>query len=75
VDGYTFVTYNNALLERRADGRRHVYLPQFGLPALDAAGRAAWTALGAVVHPIDVSRIYPHHGAVRCLVNVLSRDK
>ena len=73
-DGVTYVTYNNAVLERRADGHLHAYVPQFGLPALDAAGRGAYERQGVVVHPIDVSRIYRHNGTVRCLVNVLRRS-
>ena len=73
IDGLTYVTYNNAVLERRADGRLHAYVPQFGLAALDAAGRAAYEAQGAIVHPINVAKIYRHNGTVRCLVNVLSR--
>ena len=72
-DGVTYVTYNNAIVERRADGRLHAYVPQFGLAALDAAGRAAFTSQGVVVYPIDVRRIYRHNGTVRCLVNVLAR--
>ncbi len=73
ADGVTYVTYNNAVLERRADGRLHAYVPQFGLKALDAAGRAAYQDQGVIVHPIDVRRIYRHNGTVRCLVNVLRR--
>jgi hypothetical protein len=72
-DGVTYVTYNNAVLERRSDGRLHAYVPQFGLEALDAAGRAAYEGQGVVVHGIDVRRIYRHNGTVRCLVNVLRR--
>ncbi len=73
ADGVTYVTYNNAVLEQRADGHLHAYVPQFGLEALDAAGRAAYEAQGVIVHGIDVRRIYPHNGTVRCLVNVLQR--
>lgn len=72
-DGVTYVTYNNAVLERRRDGRLHAYVPQFGIPVLDAAGRAAFARQGVVVHPIDVRRVYRHNGTVRCLVNVLQR--
>jgi N-dimethylarginine dimethylaminohydrolase len=49
-------------------------LPQYGVEALDAAGRAAWERLGFVVHPIDASRLYRNGGAVRCLVAVLDRS-
>ena len=72
-DRVTYVTYNNVLLERRPDGQLHAYVPQFGLPRLDAAGRRAFTNEGVVVHPIDVTRIYAQNGTVRCLVNVLDR--
>ncbi len=72
-DRLTYVTYNNVIMERRVDGKLHAYVPQFGLSALDAAGRRAFTDQGVVVHPIDVSRIYRHNGTVRCLVNVLDR--
>jgi hypothetical protein len=71
-DGLTYVSYDNALLERRG-GALHVYLPQFGFPELDARGRAVYEELGAVVHPIDVTGIWPYNGTVRCLVNVLRR--
>lgn len=73
VDGLTYISYNNVLLERRHDGRLHVYLPQAGIAPLDAAGRAVWEEVGAVVHPIDTRSVYPWNGTVRCLVNVLSR--
>jgi len=72
-DGLTYLTYNNVLLERRADGRLHAYVPQFGIEGLDRAGRAAFEGQGVVVHPVDVRRIYTQNGTVRCLVNVLRR--
>lgn len=71
--GLTYVTYNNSVLERREDGRLHAYVPQFGIAPLDAAGRRAYEAAGAVVHPIDVRKIYSANGTVRCLLNVLRR--
>ena len=73
ADGVTYVTFNNAVLERRDDGRLHAYVPQFGLPALDRAGRAAYAASGVVVHPVDVRSVYRHGGTVRCLLNVVRR--
>lgn len=72
-DGLTYLTYNNVLLERRADGKLHAYVPRFGLERLDRAGRAAFEGQGVVVHPVDVRRIYTQNGTVRCLVNVLRR--
>jgi hypothetical protein len=72
-NGISYVTYTNVLLERRADGRTHAYVPQFGLRVLDAAGRAAYERAGIIVHGVDVRRVYPHGGTLHCLVNVLDR--
>jgi hypothetical protein len=71
--GGSYVTYTNALFDRRADGTRVVYLPTYALPTLDAAGRAFYEARGYEVHPIDVSAIYHLNGSLGCLVNVLAR--
>jgi hypothetical protein len=73
VGGGSFVTYTNAVFDRRGDGKRVVYLPTYALPALDAAGRAFYEAQGFVVIPIDVSSIYQLNGSLGCLVNVLAR--
>jgi len=72
VGAGSYVTYTNALFDRRGD-QKIVYLPTYALPALDAAGTAFWTAQGFEVHPIDVSSIYRLNGSLGCLVNVLSR--
>jgi Porphyromonas-type peptidyl-arginine deiminase len=71
--GGSFVTYTNALFDRRADGTRVVYLPTYALPALDAAARTFYEAQGFEVRPIDVSSIYHLNGSLGCLVNVLAR--
>ena len=71
--GGAFVTYTNALFDRRADGTRVVYLPTYALPVLDAAARAFYAAQGFDVRPIDVSSIYRLNGSLGCLVNVLAR--
>ncbi|HEX4416687.1 MAG TPA: agmatine deiminase family protein [Kofleriaceae bacterium] len=71
--GGSFVTYTNAVFDRRADGTRVVYLPTYALPALDAAARAFYEAQGFAVVPIDVSPIYRLNGSLGCLVNVLAR--
>ena len=71
--GGAFVTYTNALFDRRADGTRVVYLPTYALPALDDAGRKFYEAQGFEVRPIDVSPIYHLNGSLGCLVNVLAR--
>lgn len=71
--GGSFVTYTNALFDRRADGTRVVYLPTYALPALDDAARAFYARQGFAVVPIDVSAIYRLNGSLGCLVNVLAR--
>lgn len=72
--GGSFVTYTNALFDRRPDGRRVVYLPTYALPALDDAARTFYEAQGFEVRPIDVSTIYRLNGSLGCLVNVLARS-
>jgi hypothetical protein len=71
--GGSFATYTNALFDRRADGKRVVYLPTYALPALDAAAGRFYEAQGFEVRPIDVSSIYRLNGSLGCLVNVLAR--
>ena len=67
-----FVTYNNALLETRADGR-HIYLPVYELPQLDALAAQVFEEQGLTVHPIRVTDVYEHTGSLRCLVGVIAR--
>lgn len=70
---HTWISYGNALLERRRDGRLHVYMPTYGLPALDALAQRIYESRGAVVHPIRVDRLFRLGGTVRCLVAPLRR--
>lgn len=72
--GGSYVTYTNALFDRRPDGGRVVYLPTYALPALDREARAIYEAQGFEVRPIDVSSIYRLNGSLGCLVNVLARS-
>jgi len=67
------VTYNNILMEER-DGQRIVYMPVYDLPILDQAAEAVYRSLGFDVRTIDVSQVFQHGGAVRCLVNVFLRE-
>jgi len=70
---YPEITYNNVLLETFS-GRRIVYMPQYGWPALDEAGRKVWADLGYEVHPVEgfsISAMYG--GSMRCCVKVLKR--
>jgi hypothetical protein len=70
--GGSFVTYTNALFDRRG-ATRIVYLPTYALPALDRAAEQFYAQQGFEVHPIDVSSIYQLNGSLGCLVNVLAR--
>jgi N-dimethylarginine dimethylaminohydrolase len=74
VDGRTYITYVNAILEQR-DGQRIVYMPTFG-PAevLNRAAAAVWAGLGYDVRPVDCTASSRNFGALHCLVNVLHRD-
>jgi hypothetical protein len=71
-DDKTYLSYTNAVFDVR-DGKRVVYLPVYDLPALDAAARQVYERLGWEVRPVRVRKIYPHHGTIGCLVNVLRR--
>jgi hypothetical protein len=68
----SYITYTNALFDRRGD-KRIIYMPTYRQPALDAAGAAFWRSQGFEVHPIDVSTVYMLNGSLGCLVNVLAR--
>ena len=69
----SYVTYTNALFDRDARGPV-VYLPTYGVPALDGAATARYQQLGYRVVPIDVSTIYTLNGSLGCLVNVMDRE-
>jgi hypothetical protein len=69
---FVFLSYDNVLLDDRADGR-HVLLPQFGVEALDRAAREVWESEGFAVHGVDVSKLYVHGGALRCVAAVIRR--
>lgn len=73
-DGRTYVTYLNAILDRRG-GRRVVYMPVFSeADSLNRAAEDVWTRLGFQVRSVSCDACYPHFGSLRCLVNVLRRD-
>lgn len=73
-DGRTYVTYLNAVLDRRGQ-RRIVYMPVFsGAESLNRAAAEVWSGLGYEVRAVDCDACYPHFGSLRCLVNVLRRD-
>lgn len=70
---YPMLTYNNVLLEQDT-GRRRVYLPNYGWPAMDQAAIDAWRKLGFEPRSIEgmaISAMYG--GALRCSVKVLEK--
>lgn len=72
-DGRTYLSYVNAIIDRRA-GQRIVYMPVFrGAEPLNDAATAVWQSLGYEVRPIDCTACYSHFGTLQCLVNVLRR--
>ena len=74
VDGRTYVTYVNAILDQR-DSRRIVYMPVFrSAEVLNRAATAIWTKLGYEVRPVKCDACGRHFGTLHCLVNVLHRD-
>jgi hypothetical protein len=70
-DDKTYVTYTNGIYETRG-GKKIAYVPFYGLP-LDEEARVLYERLGWEVKPIRVREVFPFHGTIGCLVNVLSR--
>lgn len=68
----TYVSYTNGVFETR--GRyKIVYMPSYGVKAVDDAGRIAYESAGWEVRPIPVRTVYKFRGTIGCLVNVLER--
>lgn len=67
-----YVSYNNAILERRRDGKV-IYMPVYGIPNLDRAAGAAFEAQGWRVIPVRVGKLYRHTGSLRCQVGIIRR--
>ena len=73
LDGRTFLTYVNSIIDQQ-DDKRVVYLPYYrGAETLNAAARKIWEDLGYTVRAIDCTSTYRYFGALHCLVNVLRR--
>lgn len=71
-DDKTYFAYTNGVYETR-DGDRIARVPSFGVDALDVAARRVYESLGWRVIPIASRDVYPMHGTIGCLVNVLRR--
>jgi hypothetical protein len=72
-DHKTYMAYSNGVFETR-DGKQLAYMPVYGVEALDRRAREVYEQLGWEVHPVRVKTVYPYHGTIGCLVNVLARD-
>jgi hypothetical protein len=72
-DDKTYLAYTNGVFEVR-DGRRIAYVPAYDVPALDEAAHETYKKLGWEVVPIHVRSLYPFHGTIGCVVNVLERQ-
>lgn len=71
-DDKTYISYSNGVFETR-DGNNIAYVPEYGIEPLDLAARRVYERLGWQVHPVRVRTVYPYHGTIGCLVNVLAR--
>jgi len=71
--GYPLLAYHNVLLEQERDDRV-VYLPRYGLGALDDAAALAWRRAGYRIVVIDgLLTSASYGGGLRCSVKVLAR--
>jgi hypothetical protein len=74
VDGKTYLTYVNVIIETVA-GQRIVYMPTYrGAEVLNDAATAVWRGLGYRVCTVDCTSCYTSYGSLHCLVNVLARE-
>jgi hypothetical protein len=77
-DDKTYFAYTNGIYETR-DGKKIAWVPAFTdgddplVADLDTAARTVYESLGYEVRPVTVRRLYPSHGTIGCVVNVLSR--
>jgi hypothetical protein len=71
-DDKTYLSYTNGVFEVR-DGRHIAYVPSYDIPTLDDAAHETYRRLGWVVVPIHVRTLFPYHGTIGCVVNVLAR--
>lgn len=73
-DSRTYLTYVNAIMDVRG-GKRVVYMPSYAHAGpLNKAATETWQSVGYEVRPVDCTLVFPHFGALHCLVNVLQRS-
>lgn len=73
VDGRTFLTTLNSILDER-EGQRTVYLPVIdGADKLNDAATKVWVDAGYTVRRVNCTTCYRFFGSLRCLVNVSNR--
>ncbi|MDQ7826141.1 MAG: hypothetical protein RDV48_25285 [Candidatus Eremiobacteraeota bacterium] len=76
--GVPIVTYNNVMMEsyKSPDGSqvKRVYLPVYGIKALDTFAQSIYREQGFEVIPIPSSAISGMQGAVRCLTQAIERS-
>jgi hypothetical protein len=70
----TYMAYTNGVYETRG-GARIAWMPTFDVPELDARARAVYESLGWQVRTVRARGLYPFHGTIGCLVNVLARGE
>jgi hypothetical protein len=70
----TYMAYTNGVYEARG-GARVAWMPTFDIPELDSRARRIYEALGWEVRAVRARALYPYHGTIGCLVNVLARAK
>jgi hypothetical protein len=68
----TYITYTNGVFEKRG-GHRIVYMPTYGVAALDSAARKAYESADYEARPIPVCTVYRFRGTIGCLINVVER--
>ncbi|HEY2368419.1 MAG TPA: hypothetical protein VGH87_18610, partial [Polyangiaceae bacterium] len=67
-DDKTYFAYTNGVFAEHV-----ARVPSFGVGALDDSARRVYESLGWRVVPIASRDVYPLHGTIGCLVNVLRR--
>ncbi len=73
-DHKTYISYTNGVFETRG-GKRIAYMPVYGVEALDRAAQGVYERLGWEVKTVRVRALYPFHGTIGCVVNVLARER